>query len=110
MTPYSDRALFPLTALIRTHDVPCLTTPAHVVRQLEPVTVAATVTLAPVRMTIRTRALVEGVARRLTWHKVVFAVVAPRTSPGIDTELTTKQNRAAMTAAAMRVVREARAA
>jgi hypothetical protein len=40
----------------------------------------------------------------------VFVEVAPRTSPGIDTELTTKKKRAATTATAKRVVREARAA
>ncbi len=97
-------------ALIRSHVEPCLETPAQVARQRPPATVALTETLAPFLTTTRTRALVEWPDRRFALHRAVFAVVAPRTSPGIDTELTTKRKRAATTAAAKRVVRETRAA
>ncbi len=106
-----DRTLFPLIALIRSQVVPCLATPAHVARQLPPVTVAVTETLVPFLTMTLTRDVVEWVDLRFALQRATLVVaVAPRTSPGIDIELTTKQNRAAMTAAAMRVVREARAA
>jgi hypothetical protein len=61
-------------------------------------------------MITRTRALVVWLDRRFVLHRAVFAEVAPRTSPGIDTELTTKKKRAPRTADAKRVEREARAA
>jgi hypothetical protein len=105
-----DRTLFPLMALIHTHVVPCLETPAQVARQLPPWTVVATETFVPVLIITRTGAVVEVLVRRFALHRATFADVAPRTSPGIDTELTTKKNRAATTADAKRVVREARAA
>jgi hypothetical protein len=105
-----DRTLFPLIAVIRTHADPCLDTPEHIARQWPPATVALTETLVPFLMITRTRALVVWPDRRFVLHRAVFVDVAPRTSPGIDTELTTKKKRAPRTAATKSVVREARAA
>jgi hypothetical protein len=69
-----------------------------------------TETFVPALMMTRTREVVEWFVRTFALHRADFTVVAPRTSPGIETELTTKKNRAATTAEAKRVVREARAA
>ena len=76
-------------------------------RQLPPTGVATTETLVPVRMLARTRALTDVLVRRFTPHRAAFVVVAPRTSPGIATAVTTKQKKAAMSALATNVVREA---
>ena len=97
----------PFTALIRYQVFPVLVEPAHDARQLPPVGVATTETFVPVRMLTRTRALTDVLVRRFAPHKAAFVVVAPRTSPGIATAVTTKQKKAAISALATNVAREA---
>ncbi len=75
----------PPIALMRYQLRPETALPAQVVRQLPPVTLAATETRVPVVTSLRTRALVEVLVRRFALQMAVFEMVAPRTSPGDDT-------------------------
>ena len=80
--------LLPLTAVIRYQLWPETALPAHVVRQLRPTSLRLADTLVPVAMTFLTRALVEGLVRRLALHSATLERVAPRTSPGSVTATT----------------------
>src|SRR4051795_13373434 len=68
-------------ALIRYQVLAAVVFPAHVVRQLPPVTVATTETFLPTEATVRARARVEGLVRRFALQMAAFAV-APRTPAG----------------------------
>ncbi|MEP6639674.1 MAG: hypothetical protein ABJC39_10035 [Chloroflexota bacterium] len=93
-TPNRDLTDLPLTALILNQVLPETAFPAQVVRQLPPVTVAATDTLVPVLIILRTRAVVEVVVRRFALQRATFVAVAPRTMPGDDTATTAKTSMA----------------
>jgi hypothetical protein len=68
-------------ALIRYQVLPAVVLPAHVVRQLPPVSVATTETFVPTEATVRARVRVDALVRRLALQMAAFAV-APRTSAG----------------------------
>src|SRR4051794_21814367 len=74
-------------ALIRYQVVPVVVLPAHVVRQLPPVTVATTETFVPTEATVRARPRVDGLVRRFALQMAALAV-APRTSAGNETVAT----------------------
>lgn len=92
-----------MTAMIRYQVLPELVLPAHVVRQLPPVTLAETDTFVPVLMTVRIRALIQELVRRFALQSAAFVAVAPRTSPGNETDATANNRIAEMNDVTTRV-------
>ena len=93
MTPYSDLALLPLTALIRYQYLLEIVLPLQVAFQALPVTLVATVTFVPVLRVALIPALVDALVRRLTLQAASLATLA-NAVPGRDMAVIANTNRA----------------
>jgi len=90
VTPYRLWTLFALIALMRYQTEPERDLPAQFACHEVPVTPTTTATLVPVGMLTLIGALDDALVRRFAVHKADFVTAAPSTSPGAETELTTK--------------------
>jgi hypothetical protein len=75
-------------ALMRYQFLPERTLPEHVDRQYPPTTLATTDTVVPLGMVFRIRELEDALVRRFAVHIDTFDTVAPRASPGDETDTT----------------------
>ena len=83
MTPYRDEALRPLTLLMRYQVFPLYDLPAHVTRQLPPVTLLTALTLTSAGRTAARLEMVLALVRSATPSHFVYKRVPPRTFDGV---------------------------